>query len=605
MFNNIIYFIIVLLLFNISYVDEGQAKSLLYSLSMFIICWAILALYCRIGFNRLLRIYKEGTGSIGANAYSSLVLRLSIISVFIFSLDVFVFNLKYWIENIPLVGEVYLFQGISGILLFMLYLCTIWYFGHPAYALIYKSDVKKQSFIIGNIKLNIPVIFPWLFLSLAFELISTSPWPALNTFIEKPVGQVFFFGLVLAVIMIYLPVLIQYFWGCKTVEPSYKSDDLREFLRNIGLRYRKLVNWPVFGGRMLTAGIMGIIPRYRYILISDSLLDILTISELKSVMAHEAGHAKYNHQVLYALFFLGYFVLAIGLFDPSFYFTLMGYFINILSDENISGNVYYILIAIPMLLSLIIYFRFIMGFFMRHFERQADTYSASIIGDPSPIISSLEKIALLSGKIRDVPNWHHFSIKQRVEFLNLSRDNPDIIRNHNKMLKTSFIVYMGLTLILIYLLYLTPIKKDISFNLISSLVSEQAKENPQDIELLENLAMVYHEMEKHEDAAAVYERIIALDENNPAVLNNFAWLIITTGDENLRDPVRGLYLAKKAVAIERSPVFLDTLAEAYWVNGNTEKAIQTIKDAIALDATGSVYYREQLEKFMKTERILL
>lgn len=605
MFNNIIYFIIVLLLFNMSYVDEGQAKSLLYSLSMFFICWITFALLCLIGFNRFIRVYKDDSGSIGVNFYNSLVLRLSIIAIFMFSLDVFVFNLKYWIEKIPVVGEMYLFQGLSGIILFLLYLSTIWYFAHSAYVLIFSSDVKKESFIFGNIKLNIPVIFPWLFLSLAFEIISTSPWPALNTFMEKPLGQIVFFGLVLGVIMIYLPVLIQYFWGCKTVETSYKSDNLREFLKNIGLRYRKLVNWPVFGGKMLTAGIMGIIPRYRYILISDSLLDILSISELKSVMAHEAGHAKYNHQLLYALFFLGYFVLAVGLFDPAFFFTLMGYIINAIFDGDASGNIYFILIAVPMLLSLIIYFRFIMGFFMRHFERQADAYSASIIGDPSPIISSLEKIAMLSGKIRDVPSWHHFSIKQRVEFLDNSRHNPEMITSHSRMLKFSFIIYMGVTLLFVYLLYLTPFKKDISFNLISSMVSEQVEENPRNIGLLEDLAMIYHEMEKYEDAASVYERIIALDGNCATALNNYAWLIITTDEENLRDPVRGLYLAKRAVTIERSPVFLDTLAEAYWVNGNTEKAIETIKDAIELDATGNAYYRKQLEKFMKSERILL
>ena len=87
-----------------------------------------------------------------------------------------------------------------------------------------------------------------------------------------------------------------------------------------------------------------------------------------------------------------------------------------------------------MILSLIIYFRFIMGFFMRHFERQADTYAAITLHDPTPIISSLEKIALLSGKIRDVPSWHHFSIRQRVEFLLKSNENPGLIKRHKRLI---------------------------------------------------------------------------------------------------------------------------------------------------------------------------
>ncbi len=605
MFNNIIYFIIILLIFNISYVDEGQSKSFLYDLFMFFICWAVLALYCRIGFNRLLKHHRDATGSIQTNSYNGLVLRLSIIAIFIFSLDVFVFNLKYWIGNVPFMGEIYIFQGLSGIVLFLMYLSTIWYFAHPAYVLVFSSDVTRKAFIAGNVKLNIPVIFPWLFLSIAFEIVSMSPWPALNSFVEEPVGQVVFFGAMLAVIMIYLPVLIQYFWGCEPVKASYKSDSIKEFLKDIGLKYRKLVNWPVFGGKMMTAGIMGVIPRYRYVLVGDSLMEVLSESELKSVMAHEAAHAKYNHQLLYALFFLVYFVLAIALFDPSFYFTLTEYLMGKISQENLSGNFYFILTAVPMLLSLIIYFRFIMGFFMRHFERQADAYSASLLGDPSPIISSLEKIAMFSGKIRDVPSWHHFSIKQRVEFLDKSRHDPDLITSHNRMLKTSFSIYMSIVLILIYLLYLTPVKRNVSFSLASSIITEQAEENPKNIELLENLAMIYQEMEKYEEAAAVYEKILSLDSKRPAALNNLAWLIITTDDKKLRDPERGLKLAKKAAAIERSPVFLDTLAEAYWVNGNSEMAVRIIKEAIAVDDTGSSYYREQLKKFMKTERVLI
>jgi Zn-dependent protease with chaperone function len=56
-----------------------------------------------------------------------------------------------------------------------------------------------------------------------------------------------------------------------------------------------MLKWPIFEGRMLTAGIMGLVPRYRYILITESLMDVLSIEELKAVVAHEMGHAKYRH----------------------------------------------------------------------------------------------------------------------------------------------------------------------------------------------------------------------------------------------------------------------------------------------------------------------
>lgn len=74
-------------------------------------------------------------------------------------------------------------------------------------------------------------------------------------------------------------------------------------------------------------------------------------------------------------------------------------------------------VGIPLLIALFLYFRFIFGFFMRNFERQADLYAYRVMGGAGPLASVLEKIAWLSGDIRDRPNWHHFGIGQRIDYL--------------------------------------------------------------------------------------------------------------------------------------------------------------------------------------------
>ena len=55
----------------------------------------------------------------------------------------------------------------------------------------------------------------------------------------------------------------------------------------------------------------------------------------------------------------------------------------------------------------------------------------------------------------------------------------------------------------------------------------------------------------------------------------------------------------RAVEIESSPVFLDTLAEAYYVNGFQDKAIQTINEALDKASDNRKYLVSQLEKFKK------
>jgi hypothetical protein len=55
---------------------------------------------------------------------------------------------------------------------------------------------------------------------------------------------------------------------------------------------------------------MGIVPRYRYILVTDALMSALSTEELESVLAHEMGHARYFHLLFYVLFFVGFMVIS-------------------------------------------------------------------------------------------------------------------------------------------------------------------------------------------------------------------------------------------------------------------------------------------------------
>ncbi|HJX33895.1 MAG TPA: hypothetical protein VJ373_01840, partial [Desulfatiglandales bacterium] len=80
------------------------------------------------------------------------------------------------------------------------------------------------------------------------------------------------------------------------------------------------------------------------------------------------------------------------------------------------------------------------------------------------------------------------------------------------------------------------------------------------------------------------------------------WLLVTVPDEGLRDPKRALLLAERAVAIEKSPTYLDTLAETYYANGSVQKAIETINEAIALEKGDDGYYRKQLERFIASSK---
>ncbi|MFZ7112868.1 MAG: M48 family metalloprotease [Desulfatiglandales bacterium] len=600
MFNNIIYFIIVLLIFSI-YPADAPKGSLLYNLGMIFVAWLALAVYCRRTFRRFSRLSQKDGGQESrlAEVYQGLVLRLSILSIFLFALDVYVFHLKYWIHLIPGLKSFSAVQGVLAVTLFILYQCTVWHASHPAYEEVFKTGIARRSFIFSHIRLNVPILFPWFLITLAFDLLLLSPWEGVNQFMNNPSGQLIVFSVFFLVLLIFMPPFVRFWWGCKPLENSEKVRELKAFLEERAFRCRGLLDWPIFEGRMLTAGIMGIIPRYRYILITDSLMKALDTEELKAVTAHEMGHAHYRHMLFYGFFFLAYMVLFFWLVQKYVYLLdSRPYFVEgFVRHDSTALTLYYLTLSVPIMFSMLLYFRYVMGFFMRHFERQADLYSALVMGSPIQTIRSLEKIALLSGRIRELPSWHHFSIRQRVECLWRLLKEPDLVKRQSRFVAICMGVYLMLMIGIGYWVDFGTVKEPLNYRAAANILTEMIEKDPGNVDLYINLAMVYHEIDRYEEAMQVYESALTLDTEQAVVLNNLAWLLVTAPDKGLRDGRRGLELAKRAVALERTSMFLDTLAEAYFVNGLVEEAIRTIEEALQLATERKAYYLRQLERF--------
>ncbi len=606
MFNNIIYFIVVLLIFNVSYSDPAPDDSLLYSLTGLMVSWAFFAVYCRRCFLDLIRRIASGLNAEGVlgERYERLNLRFSILAILLFATAIYFFSFKQWLLAVPGLAALSVVQGLFAIGLFLLYLSTIWYLAWPSYRELFRVHVSRRSFVLSNLRFNLPVLFPWFALTLAYDLLSLTPWASSSEFLNSLYGQMLFFAVFLSLLVLVMPKFIQYWWGCRPIEASEKGRYLAAFLKQKKFRYRRLLNWPIFEGRMMTAGIMGIVPRYRYILVTDALMSALSTEELESVLAHEMGHARYFHLLFYVLFFVGFMVISFGLSDVYIYLAYVwSPLAGLISGEDArSMTLFYLSVAIPMLLTLLIYFRYIMGFFMRHFERQADLYAATVMGTPVFIINALEKIAYLSGKSRDLPNWHHFSIGERVACLLKTLEAPGFARKQNRFVLISFLVYLAGIIMLGYYLNFGAIKTHMAYDMVSTELTRKLEEHPGNVRLAMNLAMVYQRMGKEAATMGLYEQIIRWNPQEAVALNNLAWMMLTASNRDLQNRSRALELARRAVALQPVPQFLDTLAEACYQNSLTEEAIEIIRKAIRGATENRAYYESQLQKY-RTHRV--
>jgi tetratricopeptide (TPR) repeat protein len=137
--------------------------------------------------------------------------------------------------------------------------------------------------------------------------------------------------------------------------------------------------------------------------------------------------------------------------------------------------------------------------------------------------------------------------------------------------------------------------------LIDDAIQKQLAEHSENPLALIRLARVSRRLNKWEEAIDIYERGLLLEEPDAGTLNNYAWFLVTLPDEELRNPKRAIELAEKAVTKERTPAYLDTLAEAYYLNGSIQKAIDTINEAISLTNGEKQYYKDQLKKFKEAQ----
>lgn len=93
-----------------------------------------------------------------------------------------------------------------------------------------------------------------------------------------------------------------------------------------------------------------------------------------------------------------------------------------------------------------------------------------------------------------------------------------------------------------------------------------------------------------------FEHLILVYPGAPGIYNNLAWLYATATDPAFRDPAQALALARRANALSRgeSPYILDTLAEAYFINGEYETALRLEMEA---GNRGGEVYEAVIERY--------
>lgn len=587
-YNNLIFFLIAIVLFSTNQPGDAPLLPAVYSVgligvSLYVFYFAVLRLFKRVGASSS-RYFRAET-------------QATVLGLLLFTFFIYVADIKYFLQPLSLADHLPSLVNAAGLAVYFVIYSLIWIVARPSYQRVFDRVYTASGFAYSIFKMNLPMVLPWLVLSITYDIISNLPFPAFQSFLESFYGDLAFFVLFLFSVIFFFPPMVLRLWGCQKLPQGELRQELEAFCSKQKFK-AEMYLWPLFEGRVLTAGVMGFIPGLRYILLTPAIIESMTKEELEAVMAHEIGHVKKYHLLLY-VFLVGGFSLFMGfLMEPALRFVFSStVLVEFMVNRDITPDQMFTWLGtLSMLGALVIYFRFIFGYFIRNFERQADAHVFKAIGHADSLISAFERLAVLSGDIRDKPSWHHFGIGERVDYLEKCGKDPELVKAQDRKVHTSLFVYLMVLVLTIFLVGRFPTEKYIEqykakyteFYLVDKI--ENGSEDYKELFLAGDF-MLFKKREA--DAVEAYEMAVHLEKHDPELLNNLAWLYLTAKDHDLRNPIRALRLARDAATIQPSGFILDTVARAYWANGMVEEAVATEKQAAFADPQRAQFYHQQ------------
>jgi Zn-dependent protease with chaperone function len=283
-----------------------------------------------------------------------------------------------------------------------------------------------------------PFCLPFVTISLILDGLEHFPdWQSIELPVNREIILLVFSFCILALTLVFLPACMMICWRCRPLNRPDLKQRLDKMCVSLKFRHAGLKIWSVMP-QSFTAGIIGIVPAFRYILFTPALLNRFQPEEIEAILIHEIGHNRYRHLLLYPFIMLGMLILGALLL-----IGLENGLLSTLEPYSQELNYYSLVTGIFILYALLLglYFRVVFGFFSRLFERQADLYIFESSHSPLYLIQALDRLGIVTGNTHSHPSWHHDSLQKRIHFLNRAMEDPHLIQHHHRKVRKWLILY--------------------------------------------------------------------------------------------------------------------------------------------------------------------
>lgn len=345
-------------------------------------------------------------------------------------------DVLHWVGDLPLEAPAFLL-GVSPALLAWV---GLWWASYPA-----ERALREQTLIL-RISANMPLrggptLWQYLVSNVRLQLL----------FMLLPVACILILRDVLALaadamgiplseashlvislcallpVMLFAPVMLVRILPTVPMPDTPLRRRLEDLCAASGFRVGRFLLWQT-EGNIGNAAVMGMLPRWRYLLVTDLLLESMTDEQVLAVLAHEIGHVMHRHLFWMALCAMSIMFTISGPVD-----TVVRFVEQYVTISELWSSLAALAITAPLFLVLF-------GMFVRRLERQADVFAARtmprIVGesDSAPVApeagqdfvrrdgamivcGALNRVAAINNVPTGAHEWLHGSIASRMRFL--------------------------------------------------------------------------------------------------------------------------------------------------------------------------------------------
>ncbi|WP_165249215.1 M48 family metallopeptidase [Paludisphaera soli] len=273
-------------------------------------------------------------------------------------------------------------------------------------------------------------------------------WPRWQ---EDPFAETVELAVLGVLVLSVSPIFIRMAWPTRSLPDGPLRRRLQAVSRRSGFRCADILVWDT-DHLMVNACVTGILPRFRYVLLSDALIDSLTPLEIAAVFGHEIGHVAHRHLQYFLFFFVG--CLAVLTMASDAFAGLETWIATLTTADPTAPSAFRDVIeGLVVLVAVGVFFGVVFGHLSRRFERQADVYGCKVVSCGSPdcpphfdfegpkaddlpirgvcptgvriFADALTSVAHQNGIDVESRSWRHGSIASRKAFLQRLAVSPE------------------------------------------------------------------------------------------------------------------------------------------------------------------------------------